>query len=499
MLNLFARAHVSRVTDPGRTLARGPRRLPGCGHRRRHRRHRGRGGVVHPARPAVPRRAAGHRLRAVRHDRRRDGARPGIQHAVRGGARLGLRPHRGRRAVRRDHLVVPGQRPAGPGRGGTGVPGRRAGHLLHQGACRGRGSDGGRRPRRAAGAPDRVAGRHRLRGAAASRTRSPRRCGCSRRRPSGRSGSASSPCTGRPASSRQRRPGGRSRDRTGRRGRGRGATPGTGSGCGARPAAAGHAGSAPGAPAASPTWRAAALRTRGFVALRGQRAAARNRWTATLARRRVGSRAGPRPRRGAHRRRVRRRLARRPWPARTRRPRGVPARRGPRRPPGRPRGPPAAGQPAAGRARRPARGAGRAGAGGAAQLRPLLVRGLPAALHGPRRGAGPDGPARDRHGADVRGARAGPRRRRGVAAQRQLGPRRAVVRRDASGASAGLPGFTTVGRTAAPGVAVPPVRGLPGGARLRGAGGRRRAGRLPDAGASGCARAAWSAWSRTAT
>ena len=54
-----------------------------------------------------------------------------------------------------------------------------------------------------------------------------------------------------------------------------------------RPAAAGHAGPAP---AASPTWRAAALRTRGFVALRGQRAAARNRWTATLARRRVGHR-----------------------------------------------------------------------------------------------------------------------------------------------------------------------------------------------------------------
>ena len=54
------------------------------------------------------------------------------------------------------------------------------------------------------------------------------------------------------------------------------------------PATAGHAGSAPGAPAASPTWRAAALRTRGFVALRGQRADARNQWTAALARRRVG-------------------------------------------------------------------------------------------------------------------------------------------------------------------------------------------------------------------
>jgi hypothetical protein len=63
---------------PGRTLARGPRRLPGCGHRRRHRRHRGRGGVVHPARTAVPRRAAGSPCSSVRHDRRRDGAGPGF-------------------------------------------------------------------------------------------------------------------------------------------------------------------------------------------------------------------------------------------------------------------------------------------------------------------------------------------------------------------------------------------------------------------------------------
>ncbi len=192
-------------------------------------------------------------------------------------------------------------------------------------------------------------------------------------------------------------------------------------------------------------------------------------------------RAGLRPRRRAHRRRVRRRLAHRPWPARTRRPRGVPARCGPRRPPGRPRGPPAAGQPAPGRARRPARGAGRAGAGGAAQLRPLLVRGLPAAVDGPRGGAGPDGPARDGHGTAVRGARAGPWRRRGVAAQRQLGPRRAVVRRVPAAPRPARPVHHR-GRTAAPGVAVPPVRGLPGGARLRGAGGRRRSGRLPDAG-----------------
>jgi phosphatidylinositol dimannoside acyltransferase len=42
-----------------------------------------------------------------------------------------------------------------------------------------------------------------------------------------------------------------------------------------------------GAPAGSPAWRAAALRARGFVALRGQRAAARGRWSASLARHHV--------------------------------------------------------------------------------------------------------------------------------------------------------------------------------------------------------------------
>lgn len=63
-----------------------------------------------------------------------------------------------------------------------------------------------------------------------------------------------------------------------------------------RPAAAGYAGSAP---AASPTRWAAALRTRGLVALRGQRAAARDRWTTTLARRRVGSPRAGSPRAGS--------------------------------------------------------------------------------------------------------------------------------------------------------------------------------------------------------
>jgi KDO2-lipid IV(A) lauroyltransferase len=42
----------------------------------------------------------------------------------------------------------------------------------------------------------------------------------------------------------------------------------------------------------SPAWRAAALRARGFVALRGQRAAARSRWTAALAHRRAPDVAG---------------------------------------------------------------------------------------------------------------------------------------------------------------------------------------------------------------
>jgi KDO2-lipid IV(A) lauroyltransferase len=45
----------------------------------------------------------------------------------------------------------------------------------------------------------------------------------------------------------------------------------------------GPAGSGDGAPNDSPAWRAAALRARGFAVLRGQRAAARSRWTAALA------------------------------------------------------------------------------------------------------------------------------------------------------------------------------------------------------------------------
>ena len=197
---------------------------------------------------------------------------------------------------------------------------------------------------------------------------------------------------------------------------------------------------------------------------------------------RVGRiRVGPRPRRRAHRRRVRRRLAHRPRPARTRRPRGVPPRCGPRRPPGRPGGPPAAGQPAPGRARRPARRAGRAGASGAAQLRPLLVRGLPAAVDGPCGGAGPDGPARDGHGAAVRGARAGSR----------LSSRR--CRTAATGTSPGCGSSSPSGATAGPPGSPPWSNGCarsrcsagswPTGRRsASSAGGRRRPGRLPDAG-----------------
>ena len=156
MLNLFARAHVSRVTDPvGRWLvARGvsPDAVTVAG-------------TVGTAAAAVwfmPRgqlflgALAGHRLRAVRPDRRRDGAGPGQQHAVRRGARLHLRPHRGRRPVRRDSPG--GAWPAARQRARrrrTGLPGRGAGDLLHQGAGRGRGAHRGRRPRRARRAADR--------------------------------------------------------------------------------------------------------------------------------------------------------------------------------------------------------------------------------------------------------------------------------------------------------------------------------------------------------
>ena len=48
----------------------------------------------------------------------------------------------------------------------------------------------------------------------------------------------------------------------------------------------------PSTPPGSATWRAASLRTQGFVSLRGQRAAARSRWTASLAGRRVPDLAG---------------------------------------------------------------------------------------------------------------------------------------------------------------------------------------------------------------
>ena len=312
MLNLF-RARPRPDHRSGRPLAGGPRRLPGRGHRRGHRRHRRRGGGVHRTRPAVPRCAAGHRLRPVRHDRRRDGAGPWVQHAVRGGARLGLRPHRGRRPVRRDRLVVPGQRAGGARRRGTGLPGRGAGDLVREGARRGRGAHRGRRSRRAPRAPDRVAGRHRLRGA-----RHPVLPGRGAVAARGRLG-----VDGR-AADRRRPPvgprawtrGGRPRDRPG-------------PGCRGRRAAAG--------PSRTPTpveapGGSARLAGRGPARpriRRPARAAFRGAGPVDRRARRPGrcSRAGPRSRRGAHRRRVRGRLARRPRPARTRRRRGVPARR----------------------------------------------------------------------------------------------------------------------------------------------------------------------------
>jgi KDO2-lipid IV(A) lauroyltransferase len=54
----------------------------------------------------------------------------------------------------------------------------------------------------------------------------------------------------------------------------------------------GPVGSGDGAPNDSPAWRAAAQRARGFAALRGQRAAARSRWTAALAQQRAPDVAG---------------------------------------------------------------------------------------------------------------------------------------------------------------------------------------------------------------
>jgi len=73
-------------------------------------------------------------------------------------------------------------------------------------------------------------------------------------------------------------------------GRATGASPEAAGPAPARPAH-GHP-ALPSTPAGSATWRAASLRTQGFVSLRGQRAAARSRWTAALAGRRVPDLAG---------------------------------------------------------------------------------------------------------------------------------------------------------------------------------------------------------------
>ena len=174
MLNLFARAHVSRVTDPDRAVAGGPRRLPGRGHGRRHRRHRGR------RRRGSSRAASCSSARClatvfVLFDMI-DGAMARARgHSTPFGAVLDSTcdRHRRRRAVRRDRLVVPGQRAGRARRRRADLPGRRPGHLLHQGARRGGRADRRRRPGRAARAADRVAGRRRASRVWASRTRWP--------------------------------------------------------------------------------------------------------------------------------------------------------------------------------------------------------------------------------------------------------------------------------------------------------------------------------------
>ena len=371
--------------------------------------------------------------------------------------------------------------PGGARRRGTGLPGRGAGDLVREGARRGRGAHRGRRSRRAPRAPDRVAGRHRLRGA-----RHPVLPGRGAVAARGRLG-----VDGR-AADRRRPPvgprawtcGGRPRDRPG-------------PGCRGRRAAAGPSG--PDAGRGARRLRGLAGRSSARPRIRRPaRAACRGAGPVDRRARRPGrcSRTGPRPRRGAHRRRVRGRLAGRPRSARTRRRRSVPAGRRPRRPPRRPRGAAAAGEPAPGRPRRRPGRAGRPGEGRDAQLRPLLVRGVPAALDGPRRRARPDGFAR--HGDDVRGAGAGPRRRRGPAAQRQLGHRRAVVRRRRKPGWGALPGSPRSSSGCGP------SRSSAGSWPT----GRASASRCwPQAtgpwstgrSCSGCAKAAWSASSRTAT
>ena len=457
-------AHVSRVTDPvGRWLvARGvsPDAVTVAG-------TVGTAAaavVVHPRRPAVPRRPAGHGLRAVRHDRRRDGPRPRAT-APRSGP-CSTRSATGSPTARCSPRSPGGAWRAGRRRSGVAalvclVAGQVISYVKARAEGAGLTADGGlvERPERLIA----VAGRHRLRGPG-----HPVRAGHGAVAARGRVG-----VDGR-AAHRRRAP-------LGPRGGRAGAATSTGPG---------PDGSADRMPRA---WRAAALRARGFAALRGA-AGCR---PAPVDRGARPPRSPISPRR--HRRRVRRRAGASSaacpsrWPA-----------------------------AASGSARTSRSGATAPGCGGCGRTcagssptpRPdeldALVRAgmrsyarywceafrLPA--HGPRGRARPDGPARDRDGAAVRGARAGSRRRRGAAAQRQLGPRRAVVRGDPAPARPPRP-VHHGGRAAAPRVAVPPVRRLPGGSRVRGAGGGRRAGRLPDAGCSGCATAGWSAWSPTAT
>ena len=160
-----SRERTSAGSPPDRPLARGPRRLPGCGHRRRHRRHRGRGGVVHPARTAVPRRAAGHRLRAVRHGRRRDGARPGLR--ARRSGRCSTRSATGSPTACCSPRSPGGAWPAASRRWAwrrwsAWSPGQVISYIKAR--AEGAGLTRGRRPRRAGRAADRVAGRHRARG-----------------------------------------------------------------------------------------------------------------------------------------------------------------------------------------------------------------------------------------------------------------------------------------------------------------------------------------------
>ena len=209
----------------------------------------------------------------------------------------------------------------------------------------------------------------------------------------------------------------------------------------------------------------------------------------------------PRPARGrrADRRRVRRGLARRPRPARAGRPRRLPARRGPRRPPRTAPGCAGCGRTCAGSSPTPRPdeldALVRAGLRSYARYwceafrLPAMDRAAVLARMDPHvTGMAPLFEALD--------AGPGRRRRRCRTAATGTSPGCGSSRRSAGSAAPAR--VHHGGRAAAPGVAVPPFRRLPGGARLRGARGGRRA-EVYRTLTRGCATAAWSAWSPTAT